>query len=571
MTGRATAIGRGRISTLLPMRLRSALLALALVGTASAQTLTPLADVDVNAQPFFAPYVDVGGAVVFAGLAPGESDFRLWRTDGTPGGTVSLDVLGIAPSARGLVPFGGRGYFVATVDAGSGPVTNGLFRTTAEGLGVERFSGVTAIDNGGLGQLTPTSVGLYFTACTTAEGCEVWRTEGEAVNLVQDLCPGSCDASPSGFTDLGGTVLFAATDGSTGVELYRALGPGLARVRDIVEGAGSSAPGSLLAWNGQVVFAATGPDAAGVEAGRELWTSAGGDASLAVDAAPGALGSAPQPLGLAGGRVIVLAQPDPAVGPEPYVFDGATLTLLGDIRPGSTGSRVQCTTGSAEARWNPSCAQTDDAFYLLAQPATLDTRLFATDGASLVEIPASTGGRLAGPLLADGTAVIAQTCAASYTDCALERVAAFGAAAAPLVALPANSQAASLGWLGETLLLEVGTRDPVTLAVTTQLMRLDMGDTSAEADRSASVRLSAPSPNPTAGAARVTVALDRAQRVRMTLVDALGRTVATITDAALAAGTHRLDVATDGLLSGVYVVVLEAGGVRAQTRMTVVR
>ena len=57
----------------------------------------------------------------------------------------------------------------------------------------------------------------------------------------------------------------------------------------------------------------------------------------------------------------------------------------------------------------------------------------------------------------------------------------------------------------------------------------------------------------------------------MTLVDALGRTVATITDAALAAGTHRLDVATDGLPSGVYAVVLEAWGVRAQTRMTVVR
>lgn len=57
----------------------------------------------------------------------------------------------------------------------------------------------------------------------------------------------------------------------------------------------------------------------------------------------------------------------------------------------------------------------------------------------------------------------------------------------------------------------------------------------------------------------------------MTVVDALGRTVAVLYDGPLAAGetTLRLDAAR--LPAGVYAVVVQAGAQRPMTRVTVVR
>ena len=89
---------------------------------------------------------------------------------------------------------------------------------------------------------------------------------------------------------------------------------------------------------------------------------------------------------------------------------------------------------------------------------------------------------------------------------------------------------------------------------------------SAEAERLA---LSA-SPNPSRGAAAVSFRLPSAQRVRLTLHDALGREVARLADGVRAAGPHR--VATPaGLAPGVYLARLAAGGAVATRTLAVVR
>ena len=78
-------------------------------------------------------------------------------------------------------------------------------------------------------------------------------------------------------------------------------------------------------------------------------------------------------------------------------------------------------------------------------------------------------------------------------------------------------------------------------------------------------------PNPSAGAAVVSVATTAATSARVSVVDALGREVAVLHDGPLAAGTHRLPLETAALPAGVYVVRVSGSGQAASRTLTVVR
>ena len=78
-------------------------------------------------------------------------------------------------------------------------------------------------------------------------------------------------------------------------------------------------------------------------------------------------------------------------------------------------------------------------------------------------------------------------------------------------------------------------------------------------------------PNPLSATARVTLTLEATAAARVTVLDALGRTVAVLADGALPAGETRLRLDAARLPAGVYAVVAEAGGVRTVRRVTVVR
>ena len=79
-------------------------------------------------------------------------------------------------------------------------------------------------------------------------------------------------------------------------------------------------------------------------------------------------------------------------------------------------------------------------------------------------------------------------------------------------------------------------------------------------------------PNPTLRTATVRYALGAASIVRLTLVDALGRTVLTVADGPVAAGVHEARLDARGLPAGLYVVRLSVDGRPAGARpVTVVR
>lgn len=83
--------------------------------------------------------------------------------------------------------------------------------------------------------------------------------------------------------------------------------------------------------------------------------------------------------------------------------------------------------------------------------------------------------------------------------------------------------------------------------------------------------LSLPTPNPAAGAVRVTLSLDAAEAVRVTVTDVLGRTVATLHDGPLAAGDTPLTVEAGSLSAGVYAIRAEGETFRQVRTLTVAR
>lgn len=85
------------------------------------------------------------------------------------------------------------------------------------------------------------------------------------------------------------------------------------------------------------------------------------------------------------------------------------------------------------------------------------------------------------------------------------------------------------------------------------------------------VRLGRPSPNPASGTATVAVTLAAPGDARLVTYDALGREIAVLLDAPLAAGTHEVSVPAHGLPAGVYVLRLTAAGQSATERLSVAR
>jgi hypothetical protein len=96
------------------------------------------------------------------------------------------------------------------------------------------------------------------------------------------------------------------------------------------------------------------------------------------------------------------------------------------------------------------------------------------------------------------------------------------------------------------------------------------GATAGEGGADAVFALSAPRPNPTTGTAALTLTLDRAQRVRAVVLDALGREVAVLHEGE-AAGVVALSVDGRRLAPGVYVVRVAGASETLVRRVTVAR
>jgi ELWxxDGT repeat protein len=177
----------------------------------------------------------------------------LWKTDGTPAGTI--EVASLPESGYGLVGAGGLIYFTTY---------SGLWRSD----GTE--AGTFMIREGYAAGLVSWRGFPYFMTADGEHGWELWTSDGteDGTVLVRDVRPGEAQGVLGPLTVAGDRLVFAADDGEHGVELWQSDGTseGTAMVQDLASGPASSDPGRFTVSGQNLFFVADDGFT-----GAELW------------------------------------------------------------------------------------------------------------------------------------------------------------------------------------------------------------------------------------------------------------------------------------------------------------
>jgi ELWxxDGT repeat protein len=188
-------------------------------GTAAGTRTVPPFDHAGNRRPEVDSILgSLGGSLFFAGLDRFNS-YQLWKTDGTPRGTLRLTSSPRVPPGVNLLPTGGAALGDRFVFKG---VDFHLWTTRGTPASTQRLTGCP----GGCPLAFAVSLvhdgKLFFTGSTPDSGSEPWVTDGTAAGTrrLGDFCPGSCGSDPNFVAVVLGRAFFLegprlwATDGT---------------------------------------------------------------------------------------------------------------------------------------------------------------------------------------------------------------------------------------------------------------------------------------------------------------------------------------------------------------------
>lgn len=330
-------------------------------------------------QPPGADTVHISGIYnnyVYFGADNGTTGVELWKTDGTTANTSLVKDInlgaGLSSDPLWFESYNGAMYF------GSHTSTNyqwSLFKTDGSvGNATELKSGGGASDFTVSFEHGRKAGGyLYFSGYTSADGNELWRSDGTPGGTVEvkDINPGAVESAPTNMIEMGTLLIFVADDGVNGRELWKSDGtPGGTVLIKNINPAGNSDIRDMRLLNGKVCFVANDGTT-----GEELWITDGtpGGTIQLKDVNGTAAGSDVGNLYAAGTKLYFTAN-DGTNGNEVWITDGTQLgtVLLKNINPGS---------GSSNAGW---FAQLGSWVYFSASDAdNVSSKVWRTDGTSL--------------------------------------------------------------------------------------------------------------------------------------------------------------------------------------------
>ncbi len=325
----------------------------------------------------------------------------LWKSDGTPGGTLpfpqtweSMAGFGFSmPTLGSLAVMAGTLYFQAAGTPDSyGAVTYALWQCDGASAGPSIVKENICGFLGG-GKMVPLGNHLYFAGSDQGYGLALWRSDGTAAGTAP--VSGGSISNPYNLTQVGNKLLFASNDGINGQELWVSNGTdaGTQMVEDIRSGPEGSYPGSFTAMGDALYFVADDGSH-----GPELWKSNGTAAGTLrlADIAAGAPAFSAFGETLAVGTKLFFAATTPDFGSELYVYETSQAALdIAVTNPEGT-SLIDGTSGfnfGSRIAGNPSNAAT----FTITNPGTANLNLGAitTDGTHPGDFSVDASGMLA--------------------------------------------------------------------------------------------------------------------------------------------------------------------------------
>jgi ELWxxDGT repeat protein len=193
-------------------------------GTAGATFIRPTASfprelTEFNDSLFFTAYAT-------------QNTREIWKTDGTEAGTVPVTQIFAPLSYRyqgegpqDLTVVDGKLFFSANFQGSpSDSGSRNLFKTDGTPAGTVLVGSVGSPPYGlEPARLTNVDGTLFFTAYSNDTGRELWKSDGSQTALVKDIYPGTMSANPASLTPVNGRLYFTADAGS-GVAIWQTDG-----------------------------------------------------------------------------------------------------------------------------------------------------------------------------------------------------------------------------------------------------------------------------------------------------------------------------------------------------------
>lgn len=232
-------------------------------------------------------FMQFGNVVIFSTRNAGNTAYELWKTDGTPNGTVKIRDINYLIGSYGNAVLNGKLYFQAA-DPGYA-----LTIWATDGVTASQVSNITPDES----NLTTFGGWVYFNGDATSAaisnrsgsitGNELLRTNGTITEIAADVNPTTNNSSwskPTNLAVIGGSLYFSADDGVHGRELMKFDGQTTTLIKDQYVGLGSSSPWHITGYNGKIYYSALDSTNS-----RELYVSDGTDAGtdLLADIYPG--------------------------------------------------------------------------------------------------------------------------------------------------------------------------------------------------------------------------------------------------------------------------------------------